>query len=357
MIIWLASYPRSGNTFIRTLLNHAFGMKTHSIYGDKLDIAADAATSEMVGHKELPANFDFENARTSEELFFIKTHEPYGFKHESDKAIYICRDGREATVSFYHYNRNFSNIRQNYLQIINGQNFVGTWGDHCMGWKQAGEARCLYLRFETITKEHGLTIEAIEKFTGLRAANHKLPDFEELNKTNPKFFRSGKTDSFLKELTKFEQHYFWQCNGTAMHSLNYIQHIPPLPEPQERDELLFTHIRITNQLVKQYLENNINQLKNQLALKDQIIQQKNEEIIRKSEEFMVKTEALNKKVQIEKQRNEELQLTIEGLSSRVRYKRHLINKMHEDINDISQSYSFKIGRVITWPWRMLKKIK
>jgi len=41
-IIWLASYPRSGNTYLRTMLWHCFGLRSASIYpndlgGNKLD--------------------------------------------------------------------------------------------------------------------------------------------------------------------------------------------------------------------------------------------------------------------------------------------------------------------------------
>ena len=32
MIVWLASYPRSGNTYFRILLNHLYGIKTPMAY-------------------------------------------------------------------------------------------------------------------------------------------------------------------------------------------------------------------------------------------------------------------------------------------------------------------------------------
>ncbi len=51
MIVWLASYPRSGNTFFRVILNSIFDIKTYSIYDDKGDIGADEKTSETVGHE------------------------------------------------------------------------------------------------------------------------------------------------------------------------------------------------------------------------------------------------------------------------------------------------------------------
>jgi hypothetical protein len=306
MIIWLSSYPRSGNTFLRTILNHSFGVKTYSIYGDRFDIGADKATSEMIGHAELTAAFDYEEARKSEEMYFIKTHEPYGIKHEKDKAIYVFRDGREATVSFYHYFKNFSQVRLNYLQIINGQHFVGTWGNHFLSWLEKDKEDCLFLQFEKITADPDQAITDIASFTGLPILSRDLPGFDDLHKTNPKFFRSGKVNSFLAELSEFEQQYFWLTNGRAMRFAGYENNSLVSMDQHLRDELIFTHIQLTNQFTKDSLE----QLKNQLALKDNLIKQKNEELKQKNEELKQKNKAL-------------------------------------------KSASYRIGRIITWPMRKI----
>ncbi len=166
MIIWLASYPRSGNTFIRTILNHVFKIKTYSIYNDKLDIGADNATSDIVGHIELPENFDFDSARKSDVLYFIKTHELYNKEFENDAVIHIIRDGRDATVSFYHYFINFTSERYNYLEIINGNNFAGTWSDHYRSWQQAKLSKKLCLNYEDTIASPVSTIEKLKIFTG-----------------------------------------------------------------------------------------------------------------------------------------------------------------------------------------------
>ena len=92
MIIWLASYPRSGNTYFRVLLNTIFGVKTYSIHNDTHDIAADQSTVEIVGHEHLPEDFDLDRARLSNSIYVIKTHAPP--QNETDMAIYLVRDGR-----------------------------------------------------------------------------------------------------------------------------------------------------------------------------------------------------------------------------------------------------------------------
>ena len=75
MIVWLASYPRSGNTFFRVVLNSVFNIKTYSIYNDTSDIGADEKTSEIVGHQFLPEDFNLNDARASDTIYYIKTHE------------------------------------------------------------------------------------------------------------------------------------------------------------------------------------------------------------------------------------------------------------------------------------------
>ena len=47
-IIWLASYPRSGNTLLRTVLWHCFGLRSASLYPE--DLGGNAALKSYIGH-------------------------------------------------------------------------------------------------------------------------------------------------------------------------------------------------------------------------------------------------------------------------------------------------------------------
>ena len=51
MIIWIASYPRSGNTLVRTILHRSFGVESHSLY----DQIENEAMVPVTGHVSLPA--------------------------------------------------------------------------------------------------------------------------------------------------------------------------------------------------------------------------------------------------------------------------------------------------------------
>src|SRR5690606_21283792 len=95
-VVWLASYPRSGNPFLRTLLFHRFGLSSASIYSN--DFGHNETLGRQVGHIEHGANgqIDFGDAPVR----LIKTHAP---PQDDRRAIYVLRDGRAAMVSLYIY--------------------------------------------------------------------------------------------------------------------------------------------------------------------------------------------------------------------------------------------------------------
>ena len=48
--IWLASYPRSGNTLVRTILYQCMDLKTGSVYSN--DLGGNSNLESYVGHIE-----------------------------------------------------------------------------------------------------------------------------------------------------------------------------------------------------------------------------------------------------------------------------------------------------------------
>ena len=53
LIIWISSYPRSGNTFLRTILKNCLGQFTYSIYNDN-EIGGDPDLTEITGGRDSP---------------------------------------------------------------------------------------------------------------------------------------------------------------------------------------------------------------------------------------------------------------------------------------------------------------
>ena len=94
MIVWLASYPRSGNTFLRVVLHNVYGVSTYSVYEDN-DPVAQRVGPALVGYRPKPA----ERTRMIDgaDVYFVKTHKRR--KADGFPAIYLVRDGRDAIVS------------------------------------------------------------------------------------------------------------------------------------------------------------------------------------------------------------------------------------------------------------------
>lgn len=226
MIVWLSSYPRSGNTFFRVILNSVFHLKTYSIYNDTGDIGADEATSDIVGHAFLPEDFDIDKARESTEIYYIKTHDLLENVHVSslDKVIYLIRDGRESTLSFAKHRKNYYGKSDDLKDVIYGNTLFGSWGQHVMQWSHIENQ--LLIKFEELTKDPTSQLEKIANYLQITPIDAKIPSFNELQEINPTFFRSGKKDSWKKVYSEQEHLAFWLRNYEAMLKFGYNTDIP-----------------------------------------------------------------------------------------------------------------------------------
>ena len=240
MIIWLASYPRSGNTFFRILINHIYGIKTYSIHNDPL-FDKLKGSSNVVGHQKLEKNY--EEMATSEKLFFVKTH---NLPHDNSPAIYLVRDGRDSLVSYAHYMMSFQNNSfqvtcrkkiktllgwNEYAEILNklivssGGNY-GNWSEHVKQWKER-DSPTFVLKFEDLignpTYHIATAIEVIDSQKQFSIKNKYIPSFEELHAQWPQFFRKGKSGSWQQEMSQELQTLFWEHHGSIMKELGYSQ--------------------------------------------------------------------------------------------------------------------------------------
>lgn len=56
MIVWLSSFPRSGNTFLRIVLHRMYGLRTSVVYD--YDGVAERIGRLLVGYEDRPAGYD-----------------------------------------------------------------------------------------------------------------------------------------------------------------------------------------------------------------------------------------------------------------------------------------------------------
>jgi hypothetical protein len=189
MVVWLASYPRSGNTLLRLVLKLCFDLP--SCEGLEPSMANtghfDPAWTEQVGFYFAdgdPAAF-YRRALSSAERVAIKSHE---MPRDVEKAIYVLRDGRLALRSFVAFQDRYAPGTSSFESLVFGDHPYGDWSTHYRAWCERREGPLLVLRFEELVAADAALLERIAAFlslTGpartwvnpLAALRQRIPEF------------------------------------------------------------------------------------------------------------------------------------------------------------------------------------
>jgi len=228
MIIWLASYPRSGNTLLRQILKQVFGQETYSDSNDLKDLGLHKAGRSIVGHRNYQESWDefYDAARRGDRLCFVKTHGP---PRDLEKAICIVRDGRSAIVSYYHLLRDYRRRADiDLTMVIRGETPMGSWSKQLDAWQPLQRADSLLLRFENLRLRPEKCISDISNFTGLRPVNSWVNPLRELRTAMPGFARHGDDRRNIEELNGENDLLFWELHGDWMERLGYGDNAPTL---------------------------------------------------------------------------------------------------------------------------------
>lgn len=237
---WIASFPRSGNTYFRNILYYVYGIESGT------------------WHREtaFPVDDDYDT------FPFVKTHL---LPHEvvpddpSIRAICLVRDGRDCMVSIAHQRRDLvapgSDLVENMREAIVAAegSFFGGWSENIKAWIQRAD---LIIRYEDLIEDPKKQFERVEKLLGLPTGNwNNLPTFEELKSGKArygsaarrrdasidpvhfagKFFRKGKPGDWKEEMSAELQDLFWNYHGEMMEALGYEAHTPTVPQNQVLD--------------------------------------------------------------------------------------------------------------------------
>lgn len=273
-IIWLASYPKSGNTWVRLFLQNLLNE------GDQpIDINASLPIGFMHG-----ANGTFFNRTTllkhtvlkREEIYvlqsqsyaqiesnslFLKTHNAFqehdkstAFSNEvSDKVIYIVRNPLDLVISYAHFmdktidetilimkNEQHS-IAHN---LIKGQEqlpqFLGSWSSNVSSWLNQSAIPILLVKYEDLLEKPFEEFMKIVQFLKLDKnpkmvkkamefssfnqlqAQEKKAGFNEQFSNNTNFFREGKKGQWEKILNTLQIKRLISNHEEMMRRLGYI---------------------------------------------------------------------------------------------------------------------------------------
>lgn len=229
-IVWLVSFPRSGNTFVRNILKEVYGI----------------ASTEYHVDKNLQKT-------TIEGFRVVKTHLPI---HELtplsdiDKVVLIVRDGRDCMVSIAHHRKDIvepgSTFKQNMHAAIVAEkgSYFGGWSSNVDSWLNRAD---LVIRYEDLVKNPLEQTERLRQIMDLPEANKSaLPSFDKLktggdavaygkgelrtgNKEartpafTTKFFRRGIAGAWKDEMNDEDHLLFWNIHADTMRRLGYTR--------------------------------------------------------------------------------------------------------------------------------------
>jgi len=204
---WLTSFPRSGNTMLRTILFHCFGMRSASFYAN--DLANNKSLEEYVGHIE--HNADGKIYFPANSMPLIKTHE----KPADDRpAIYVIRDGRKACVSMYHFYKQEISLEA----LIAGNTRFGTWAAHLEAWRPWNRPDTLLLKYEDMVSDLPGSLQAISLFLDREIIADHIPEREHIAGVGGMHVRKKNAERQFPE--KYLE-LFNQVNGKMMEKMGY----------------------------------------------------------------------------------------------------------------------------------------
>lgn len=224
MIVWLASYPRSGNTLTRTLLHQVFGLLSHSQHNDPI-IGSAQQVSAIVGH--LPFNGEWAETRCRLQadtgLHVVKTHAP---PTEDASAIYVVRDGRAALVSHRLYLQRLHGQAYSLRQLSDATHPMLDWSGHLDRWNPLRRPGTLVLRYEDILDAPGRIIALLASFLGRSPMRAWVNPFDTLNCLMPDFFRRASNAANIAEWQQEDLAAFQARHGSWMRALGYDDAAP-----------------------------------------------------------------------------------------------------------------------------------
>jgi hypothetical protein len=178
-IVWIVSYPKSGNTWVRFLIcNLVFGVQESAAALNTL--APDI--HELGGLTGPPAT-----------PVFFKTHFPFSASlpcaSHTAGAVYVVRDPADVMLSNFHYSQrrdgsaDTEEARRAYIDAYLAARGdprwrdlgMGTWDEHVRSWLQTPHPfPVLALRYEDLLADCGLMARRLCAFLGLTRAPEEI---------------------------------------------------------------------------------------------------------------------------------------------------------------------------------------
>ncbi|MEI9804207.1 MAG: sulfotransferase domain-containing protein [Pseudolabrys sp.] len=274
-IVWLASYPKSGNTWLRLALESLMAggapVRLNHVKQLRLGAASRSLLEEVLGvdtsdlsHEEIeelrPRCYEA-IARDAKRPLFMKVHdaristaggEPLFPPDITSAAIYIVRDPRDVAVSYaYHSGVSIDAM----IGIMANPRYVAargvssmsasvpqrylSWSAHVESWLDTPDMKILLLRYEDMVRDFATELGRVAAFLGMEPSPGAIAGavaatrferlqeaeasegFRELAPTAARFFRKGVAGGWRTDLSDKQVRQIESDQGVAMKRMKY----------------------------------------------------------------------------------------------------------------------------------------
>jgi hypothetical protein len=276
-LIWLASYPKSGNTWLRVFLNNLLRNpdKPTDINQIALLTVVDSLAEwyKRVGVAD-PRSLTFEEiARLRPKVHrlltthmpdnvFVKTHSalvtdfgvPAITQEVTAGAIYVVRNPLDVVLSYAHHLAKpidlvIDHMGTSMVRTGNSENWVsevqGTWSENVESWTAKPQKAIHVVRYEDMHAAPLATFGAIARFLGLKPPRARIEramrmssfkvlreqerrhGFVEKHPDAASFFRSGRSGEWRETLSEAQIARIVQAHGAQMERFGYLRNGQP----------------------------------------------------------------------------------------------------------------------------------
>lgn len=269
--VWCASYPKSGNTWVRSLVQALRSGESPDINRLGADGHADddlmrglglsaSGLSETMTHGFLRLGWALAGGSDPAQRVLRKTHAPWlpvddGYPQcwqpEGAKAIYIVRDPRAVAVSWAHHIghptadavdiMSTDRIDSVMLSDIYGGFHPGNWSSHVNSWLDQTDLPTFVIRYEDLSLNPLPTVTRLAQWLDLPTDTDRLQNaiescafeqlaaaeiidgFAEAAAPGRVFFRRGETDAWRTELEPLLRERIEHDHSETMARLGYFR--------------------------------------------------------------------------------------------------------------------------------------
>ena len=210
-IIWLASYPKSGNTWTRAFLHnlvHVTSGQKQAQQINELDQFSIGIAGKYLYEKILgfaPTSEDRNKiaaarpkvqqyvADAIEGLAFVKTHDALVVDREhptinfsvTSGAVYIVRNPLDVVISYAHHLGKSVDFTIDFMNLHNAETsgsekhiyeIYGTWSQHVLSWTRKPHPAIYVMRYEDMLDEPQKTFGALARHLRFKANDEQLAD-------------------------------------------------------------------------------------------------------------------------------------------------------------------------------------